>query len=111
MAAFAQRTLALAALPLAGRAFLAVLRERSRRRCFPFGGDRASRRKQVVGVFWVPGGDQTIPGVGELHEEARDAPGAPPPRVPINLVEDDAVVYSFNDPQEIVRTPRPRTLL
>jgi signal transduction histidine kinase len=28
-----------------------------------------------------------------------------------DLVEDDAVVFSFNDPQVIVRTPRPRTLL
>jgi hypothetical protein len=36
---------------------------------------------------------------------------APPPRVPTDLVEDDAVVFSFNDPQAIVRTPRVRTLL
>ncbi len=36
---------------------------------------------------------------------------APPPRVPADLVEDDAVVFSFNDPQVIVRTPRLRTLL
>ena len=28
-----------------------------------------------------------------------------------DLVEDDAVVFSFNDPQPVVRTPRPRTLL
>jgi hypothetical protein len=28
-----------------------------------------------------------------------------------DLVEDDAVVFSFNDLQRIVRTPRPRTLL
>jgi hypothetical protein len=30
---------------------------------------------------------------------------------PLDLVEDDAVVFSFNDLQAIVRTPRPRTLL
>jgi hypothetical protein len=36
---------------------------------------------------------------------------APPPRVPTDLVEDDAVVFSFNDLQGIVRTPRQRTLL
>jgi len=28
-----------------------------------------------------------------------------------DLVEDDAVVLSFNDLQVVVRTPRPRTLL
>jgi hypothetical protein len=28
-----------------------------------------------------------------------------------DLVEDDAVVLSFNDLQIVVRTPRPRTLL
>jgi hypothetical protein len=28
-----------------------------------------------------------------------------------DLVEDDAVVFSFNDLQIVVRTPRPRTLL
>jgi hypothetical protein len=28
-----------------------------------------------------------------------------------DLVEDDAVVFSFNDLQPAVRTPRPRTLL
>src|SRR4029450_9344059 len=36
---------------------------------------------------------------------------APPPRVPTGLVEDDPVVFSFNDLQTGVRTPRPRTLL
>src|SRR6266545_1459851 len=36
---------------------------------------------------------------------------APPPRVPTDLVEDDAVVFSFNDLQRVARTPRPRTLL
>jgi hypothetical protein len=35
---------------------------------------------------------------------------APPLRVPTRS-EDDAVVFSFNDLQAIVRTPRPRTLL
>jgi hypothetical protein len=29
----------------------------------------------------------------------------------LDLVEDDAVVTSFNDLQTVVRTPRPRTLL
>jgi len=28
-----------------------------------------------------------------------------------DLVEDDAVVFSFNDLQAVLRTPRPRTLL
>jgi hypothetical protein len=28
-----------------------------------------------------------------------------------DLVEDDAVVFSFNDRQTVARTPRPRTLL
>jgi len=31
--------------------------------------------------------------------------------IPIDLVEDDAVVFSFNDLQVVVRTPLRRTLL
>src|SRR5207249_4159988 len=36
---------------------------------------------------------------------------APPLRVPTDLVEDDALVLSFNDLQIVVRTPLRRTLL
>ena len=36
---------------------------------------------------------------------------APPPRVPLDLVEDDAVVFLFNDLQSAARTPLRGTLL
>jgi hypothetical protein len=49
MAAFAQHALARGALPLAGLAFFAVLREGSRRRC-SLRGDGASSESSMIGA-------------------------------------------------------------
>ena len=51
--------------------------------------------------------------LAELLQDVNPVPDhrAPPLGDPTDLVEDDAVVFPFNDLQIVVRTPRPRTLL